>query len=113
MEYFVLRGAPIDLDGDDDTIFRESPTVIAASHGNFRQLEFLLEHGANPNYTDCRGESALQRTCRLGDLRCCEILIKFEADVNKVSPSLCFSFLISFFLGDRGDEKTDGIASTC
>src|ERR1043165_9662433 len=56
--------------------------VRACGAGDTIFTRALLETGANPNFRDGNGESALQRCVHTGNLDLVELLLKFRANPN-------------------------------
>jgi len=55
----------------------------AVQFGTFKQVEALLERGANPNAADIYANTALGHAVHLGKLKMAQVLVKNGADVNR------------------------------
>lgn len=77
----LKAGARVDsVPGDG----QPTPLQVYASAGNDRMLRILVETGANLEYRDSEGRTALARALENGHLRAAKVLIKSGADVNAV-----------------------------
>lgn len=56
-----------------------SPLNVAAERGNFECVQYLLEHGADPNYTPKHNKTALQAAASGGNVRCMALLLEAGA----------------------------------
>lgn len=88
----VRRGAASLLDcGADANIVppaRDSPTPLelALSSKDYRTLEALLEHGADPNVFTAEGRTLLYTCVSKKDLKTAELLLKHGANPSTASP---------------------------
>lgn len=63
-----------------------TPIVQAAVNGNLEITKILIEHGADPNYCQRNGESALADAANRGDVELTRYLLENGADPNLEKP---------------------------
>ena len=68
------------LDGNLDL---NEQLLLAAKTGNSRQVEELLKKGANPNYQDKNGRTALMYAAATNDKNSCKVLLTNGANINQ------------------------------
>jgi cytohesin len=93
LDLYYSLGVLLELEGNN-------PLCNAAFNGKFESVKWLIEHGANPNFSFKEtGENALHYTiCKSSEIdertEIVRLLIKAGTDVNKKTikgaPSLCF-----------------------
>ncbi|KAK1065055.1 putative ankyrin-repeat protein [Friedmanniomyces endolithicus] len=78
---FVSRRANIPLDKQ-----RQCPLQAAAHWGSMPLIQLLLNHGADPNWSNGYGGSALYRAASQGYDRCKDMLLRAGADADEIAP---------------------------
>jgi ankyrin repeat protein len=94
MELFLKRGA--DVDAIDKK--KQTPLLRAVLCGKtFGTIDFLLNHGANPNYKDCGyGEKTiLCKVAERNDIPLIELFLKHEAHSSENWAENCYSGLVT------------------
>jgi len=61
-----------------------SPLILAADSGGKEIVELLLEVGADVNYCNATGETALSVACFNGDINIVKLLLEKGADENHI-----------------------------
>jgi len=70
------------LPGYGDRISQEECVISAARSGCPASVRLLLDHGLNPDSTDCDGVTALMTACEHGHHECAEELLRAGARVD-------------------------------
>jgi ankyrin repeat protein len=76
--------------------------VDAAATGDIQKIAELLAEGADPNFADAAGETALLRACKRGDAEVIRLLIDHGAEVKRSHASGLP--MLSFALGSGSEE---------
>lgn len=76
VDYFSIENNLYFLPSPDELL------VINADSGNYESVSYLIEHGANPNYSNEEGVNALMYASDNGYYRIAKLLIEKGADVN-------------------------------
>jgi len=88
MELFLKRGA--DVDKIDNK--KQTPLLRAVLCGKtFGTIDFLLTHGANPNYKECGEKTVLCQVAERNDIPLIELFLKHEPH----SSEKCYYCLVS------------------
>ncbi|UMM43345.1 hypothetical protein L5515_018874 [Caenorhabditis briggsae] len=71
-----------------NAIYFDGPEITQVSPLDTNFLELLLEFGADPNVFDRKGLTPIMKACRMKDkgIEAIRILLKYGADINKLSP---------------------------
>uniref|UniRef100_A0A1I7TNF8 SOCS box domain-containing protein n=1 Tax=Caenorhabditis tropicalis TaxID=1561998 RepID=A0A1I7TNF8_9PELO len=71
-----------------NAIYFDGPEITQVSPLDTNFLEMLLEFGADPNVFDRKGLTPIMKACRMKDkgIEAIRILLKYGADINKLSP---------------------------
>lgn len=87
--------------------FGSTPLLIAAELGYNTIVEYLLEHGADPNALDIRsGFSSLMFASLTGNKKLIKVLIKHKANVNALSHWGCSPLSLAMGNNYRNVVKT-------
>jgi len=73
----LLTTEDIEIDAPDKMGY--SPLMNAGIKGYDDVSETLLDHGANPHYSNTAGKNSLMLACYHGSVRCIDVLLKYGA----------------------------------
>ncbi|NVO11955.1 MAG: ankyrin repeat domain-containing protein [Bacteroidales bacterium] len=76
VNYYSIEGSLYLLPSPDELL------VINSDSGKYESVNYLLEHGANPNYSNEEGVNALMYASDNGSYKIAKLLIEKGADVN-------------------------------
>lgn len=80
IKLLLENGADIEQKLEFSSGINDTPLIIAAGCGSKHILEYLLQKGAEVNYQNAKGESALMMAAYVGRLDNVKILIDYKAD---------------------------------
>lgn len=80
IKLLVENGA--DLEYKDENCDKDTVIMWAVAQGSRHILEYLIQKGANINYQNEKGETALMKAVSGGYLSNVKMLIKYNADIN-------------------------------
>jgi cytohesin len=92
----ILEGA--DIESTHNPIYSEpvgTPLFLAAWEEHVETVEVLLQHGANPNYRNVVGNSALGRAAQVGNLKMTNVLLSSGASVDIKDNDGCTPLMIA------------------
>lgn len=75
LQHLISRGSPVDIRSIDGA----TPLMIAVQSGSVKQVNFLIDHGADPNAADARGFTSLHRAAEMGKPDIVKILLTRNA----------------------------------
>jgi ankyrin repeat protein len=94
VRYLIARGARVDADAREGTIYVNTPLMMAAIQGHVDTLIWLLRAGADPRVRIHRGHTAAELAIKhnhhnmIGALRCAEFLAPGETFAQKCAGNL-------------------------
>lgn len=71
-------------ESDIDDPREQTPLVVAARHGQYKIVEYLLQLGVKTDTTSISGATPLHLAAQEGFPEICTLLIKYKADVNDI-----------------------------
>lgn len=82
----VHLGANVNCDGHDGDNFNDTPVTNSVMAGNVKILEYLLEEGADPNYSPSHEVSASPKFLAMGHNHpeCLAMILATGVEVNDV-----------------------------
>ncbi|MDR1474010.1 MAG: ankyrin repeat domain-containing protein [Lactobacillales bacterium] len=94
----------VDINRPTNSSYGTTPLYIAASNGDIKSLQLLLDKGADPNIPNNQGEFPLDCAIDIEDLPIVNVLLDNRAGINTQHPTTGFTPLLRAICMNKSDE---------